>query len=357
MNTIDFEPKKRVLKNQKNNINVNNKYEDNNTLIQNIFKDIKEFIEVILSNKNLYDDNNTRISLIDNSRIYVKLPYLDNYIIYLTSKNLLCMQKELNDEESKEENKKMNQPHKICNLYDGFDKIMKELEKNIDFLVDLNKRTYVIRTFEHRINNFFKPLNKDIFATFLMFDEEPSFELTLPVGDIYFSLLENDILEIDYNKNIDFKNIGILGNEDKVPLKVFGGINKGFQKISHYIMTSFFNTHIYQSGNRIMNDLEKIFKERFKRRDDFFIENLTPHFYRSFRIDNIEYNLSIEENGEVYLHRNPYIFSDNLSDNLITIQNMRLNKKIGLIQHGYKDTLVNIVEMIRDTKNIIEQNK
>ncbi len=273
------------------------------------------------------------------------------------------MQKELNDEESSKDYEKFNQPHKIACIDESINNIYKKIEEKMNFLLDLNRRGFYLKTFEYRIFNFFTKLNKDIQSQYLVFDEEPSLEISLPNTNLYLTLDHNNMLEIDFKNNISNDYRKILINDKKITFNEFGKINKGFQRISHFIMIYVFNIHIYNLGNKMLNNLQNHFKEDFKYIEDPFIENLTPYFYKSFKIKNVQYTISIEENGEVYLMRDPYLYSEN-DVNLIFVENMRLNKKIGFLhsldtiqnqntkdivyEYGFKNNLIAIAKIIID---------
>ncbi len=318
----------------------NNHYQ---TRINEVFNHIIEIINDIYISKENYFDEKMEIERIHESKIGLKLHYIDRYFIHLNSKkNTIEFQKELNDEEKNEEYKEYNTPHRIGKLYDDMNNIIKNLMKVLDFFFDLNRRGYILKTYEHRIKNFFTVINENITSSYFVFDEEPCLELNLPQGSIFFCLKDEDILEIDYKEQVHFKHIKILGNDKKIPLKAFGNIGKGFQKLSHFIMMTIYDISIYSMGNKILKDLENYFKDEFKKIDDHFTEKHTTHFLKTFQIKNIQYQLSIEENGEVSIYRDPYIYGDQLT----YINNMRLNKSIGLIQNGYKDILIGVAKII-----------
>ncbi len=336
--------------------------------LNEIFSNIFTYIKDIFSNQETHHEDGFKINMISERKICIKVHYLDNYFIFLNSKNIIVMQKELNEEEQTEEYEKFNRPHKIGSVEESMNNIYKKIDEKIMFLLDLNQRGFVMKTYEFRINNFFKIIDKRISSSYLVFDEDPSFELEMPHGNIYFSLhynnddrpktlntfslrknFDNYYFEIDYPEEMMDTHLKILGNDKKIHFNSFGRISKGFQKISHYIMMKIFNTHIYQLGNKIIFELEKHFKNRFKKIDNDFTENLTPHFYKEFRIDGIQYLFSIEENGEVSIFRDSYVYddlSDSLTPTIQYVEGLRLNKKLGFIQNRLKDVLIDIVKII-----------
>ncbi len=357
----------KILKN--NRININNNNDNNkelnkiNNLKENeLFLQIFEFIRDCFSSKESYHEDGLKIKMINERKICIKLHYLDNYFVFLNSRNLVLMQKELNEEESTEEYKKFNLPHKIGNINELEKVLFKNVEEKINFLYDLNRRSFYMKTFEYRINNFFNIFDKNIKSQHLIFDEEPSLELSLPNTDIYFTLDDKDMLEIDFKDNVSNEYRKILINDKKISFNDFGKINKGFQRIAHFIMMYVYNIHIYNNGRKIITYLQNHFGEDFKIIEDNFTESFIPYFQKTFRIKNVQYILSIEENGEVRLMRDSYLYSTNNSFDLYYVEKMRLNKKIGFLlsddliknqntdfetyEYGFKNVLVSIAKII-----------
>ncbi len=329
-----------IINNNSNmNINTYNKLNngEDNYLMRRIEKDIKKEF------KNLDDIHmeGMKIEYLSEEVLSIKLHFLDLYYLHINKKGYLILEKEIkkNEYESKEEEKEYHIIHRIIKINNQYDIIMESVCERIRFLLELNKRGCLMKNFEHRINNFFSPINENINSSYMVIREEPGFDLCTPIGNIYFTIDEDYYINIDFDKKISKKYTDIISPIDKIHIKEFGKLNGGFAKISKFVMKVIYNCDIYEMRDKIVNSIKMIFKDNksFNYQPNFS-NNLLSSFYvfENFSINDNMYTLIIEENGETEFSMN------NIKNN------SRFSKKLGFVQFNYDNIIKTIFILIRN---------